>query len=869
MDLLPVNFYVLRFCGVWKERKDDNLIIRFISFCYRYTIVALIYHFTICEVIELVRMRNNVDDLTEGLFMVLTYICLCLKYLNILMRQSELHALLNCFRIKLCQPKDSTEELILKQYHLQAKKVICAFMLISQITGLLVLTAPLMSQNKRQLPLKMYVPYSMAELLPYLLTYLQQVGAVIYGVLLNVTFDSLVYGLIIHTCGQIELLCHRLSETFRFLQENSEEKRHGAIEKFAITECVRHHISVCSITQRIQSLFMWIVATLFFFSLVTLCTSIYQMSNKKLFGVEFFAFVMYLGSMLFQVFSYCWFGNELDLKNKSIAYAIYASNWTIVSVKQRKSLLFIMMISQRGRIISFYGICSLVLSTFTWILKTSYSAFNLLQQDERQLPMKMYVPYSMVKLLPYLLTYLEQAVAIIYGISIDIVLHSLVYGFTILACGQIDLLCYRLSETFRFLQLQDNSEEKGDDTIEKFAIAECRETIYQSDGLGIMDILPYNFRVLWFCGAWSEKNNNNFFVRFLSFCYRYAVVILIYEFTISEVIELVRTRDDIEDMTEGLFMALTYVALCFKYGNFLARKEEMSMLLDCFRRETCQPRNSEEKTILIKYDRKAKWCVRTFMSISQATCIALILAPIVGPQNTDRPLPFKTYLPYSISGLYPYLATYLQHVGAIFYGVLLNVSFDSLVYGFTLHVCGQIELLCYRLSKLFKPSHYPEQYRIDSGKGAMISECVRHHLYVHEIVRRIQSLFVWTVTVLFIFSLVTLCTSIFQMSKKKILSVGFLSLILYLGSMLFQVFFYCWYGNELQLKSKSIVDAIYSSDWTVASTRDRRSLLFVMAISQKGLKLSYYGIFNLALDTFTWILKTSYSAFNVLQQTSM
>jgi hypothetical protein len=161
----------------------------------------------------------------------------------------------------------------------------------------------------------------------------------------------------------------------------------------------------------------------------------------------------------------------------------------------------------------------------------------------------------------------------------------------------------------------------------------------------------------------------------------------------------------------------------------------------------------------------AKWCVKIFMSISQATCIALILAPIVGPQKTDRPLPFKTYLPYSISGLYPYLATYLKHAGAIFYGVLLNVSFDSLVYGFTLHVCGQIELLCYRLSKLFKPSHYPEQYRIDSGKGAMISECVRHHLYVHEIVRRIQSLFVWLVTVLFIFSLVTLCTSIFQMSK--------------------------------------------------------------------------------------------------------
>lgn len=161
----------------------------------------------------------------------------------------------------------------------------------------------------------------------------------------------------------------------------------------------------------------------------------------------------------------------------------------------------------------------------------------------------------------------------------------------------------------------------------------------------------------------------------------------------------------------------------------------------------------------------AKWCVRFFMSISQATCVALVLAPIVGPQDTDRPLPFKSYLPYSISGLYPYLATYLQHVAVIFYGVLLNVSFDSLVYGFTLHACGQIELLCYRLSEIFKDRLDADQYQTSSDKGAVIGECVRHHLQVHELVRRIQSLFVWTVTILFIFSMVTLCTSIFQMSK--------------------------------------------------------------------------------------------------------
>lgn len=81
-------------------------------------------------------------------------------------------------------------------------------------------------------------------------------------------------------------------------------------------------------------------------------------------------------------------------------------------------------------------------------------------------------------------------------------------------------------------------------------------------------------------------------------------MLLIYEFTISEVIELVRTRDHIEDITEGLFLTLTYIALCMKYGNFLARRDEVSMLLNCFRCKTCQPKNSEERMILVKYERK-------------------------------------------------------------------------------------------------------------------------------------------------------------------------------------------------------------------------------------------------------------------------
>ncbi|KAK2584713.1 hypothetical protein KPH14_007046 [Odynerus spinipes] len=374
-----------------------------------------------------------------------------------------------------------------------------------------------------------------------------------------------------------------------------------------------------------------------------------------------------------------------------------------------------------------------------------------------------------------------------------------------------------------------------------------------------MDILPVNFKVLSFCGVWREQEETRTFARLLNLCYKLFVITLIFCFTLLEFIELIVSHENIEDMSENLFIVFTYIALCIKFLNFLLRKKELSILLDLLREEICRPKNLAEAMILETYNRRAKWCALSFMALAQSTGIALVAAPIMELHRSARALPFKTYLPYSTVELYAYLATYLMHIASITYGILLNVSFDSLVYGFTLHACGQISILCERCTK-----------SLDSGSiSNEIEKCVRHHVLIHDLVKRIESLFVSTVAVLFFFSLITLCTSIFQMSKKDPLTVKFLSLVLYTGSMLLQVFFYCWYGNELRLKNKEIADAVYTGEWLISTPQDRRNIRFLMMISQKELLLSYHGIFSLNVDVFTWILKTSYSAFNILQQMSI
>jgi len=67
---------------------------------------------------------------------------------------------------------------------------------------------------------------------------------------------------------------------------------------------------------------------------------------------------------------------------------------------------------------------------------------------------------------------------------------------------------------------------------------------------------------------------------------------------------VIRTRDQIDELTEGLFLASTHVTLCLKYTNFLLRKKDVLELLDCLRVKVCQPKNSTEKMILKMHIRK-------------------------------------------------------------------------------------------------------------------------------------------------------------------------------------------------------------------------------------------------------------------------
>jgi len=161
----------------------------------------------------------------------------------------------------------------------------------------------------------------------------------------------------------------------------------------------------------------------------------------------------------------------------------------------------------------------------------------------------------------------------------------------------------------------------------------------------------------------------------------------------------------------------------------------------------------------------AKWSTISFMTISLSTGLGFIVTPALELfKGGERVLPLKSYIPYSVSNLLPYLATYLQQFLTLFYGIVLNVTFDCLVYGFTIQACAQIELMCCRLTDSLKKTG-DISFGRKSETSASIVECVRHHLLVSILLKKRRALFMWTVIIFFFFSLLIVCTSIFLLSK--------------------------------------------------------------------------------------------------------
>ncbi|KAL0112599.1 hypothetical protein PUN28_012116 [Cardiocondyla obscurior] len=84
--------------------------------------------------------------------------------------------------------------------------------------------------------------------------------------------------------------------------------------------------------------------------------------------------------------------------------------------------------------------------------------------------------------------------------------------------------------------------------------------------------------------------------------------------------------------------------------------------------------------------------------------------------------------------------------------------------------------------------------------------------------------------------------------------------------MFVEIFIFCWAGNEVMLKSMIVRESIYHTNWPLISVNEKKELMMIMMRSTIPIKFTSSFLITLSLQSYSNILKMSYSAFNVLKK---
>ncbi|XP_077264620.1 odorant receptor 46a-like [Temnothorax americanus] len=368
-----------------------------------------------------------------------------------------------------------------------------------------------------------------------------------------------------------------------------------------------------------------------------------------------------------------------------------------------------------------------------------------------------------------------------------------------------------------------------------------------------MRILQLTFKILTIVGCWRPQSCSSSCLRIVYDTYTVFFVILLHTFLVSQFLDIIWNVDNAEDFTENFYATLASVVSCSKMLSLLVNRKNINMLTNVLLEKPYKTLEVDEMRIRYKFDRLIYINTFCYIILVETTGVCFTVTSLFTVFRKGN-LTYRAWLPYDYcSSTIIFCLTYAHQLISLSVGSLVNVACDSLICGLMVHICCQFEILECRLSKI-------------SNNFNTLRDCVRHHDSILKYALKLNSKFKMTIAMQFIVSTLVVCSNLYQMTKSTALNASYLPLLLYMSCMLTQIFIYCWYGNEVKLKSTQLLNNIFAMDWVTMDRNLKEGLLFIMTRAAVPIEFTSAYVLSMNLDSFVGLLKTSYSAYNILKQ---
>ncbi|GAB1866219.1 Odorant receptor [Camponotus japonicus] len=364
-----------------------------------------------------------------------------------------------------------------------------------------------------------------------------------------------------------------------------------------------------------------------------------------------------------------------------------------------------------------------------------------------------------------------------------------------------------------------------------------------------MRVLEFTFTILTICGCWTPDSWTSSYKRFLYHIYAIFIFLLISTFTLSQFLDLILIVDNPDDFTDNFYMLLAMIISCCKMSSLLVNRDNIAMLTDVFMKKPCIPIEPDEIEIRRKFDKLIEVNTLHYAILIEFSSSSSVVQSLL-TDYWEGKLTFRAWLPFDYSSTILFHFMYFHQLIGLLVGALLHVACDSLICGLILHICCQIEILNYRMQRVIRNPKILRDY------------VIQHNLMI-KFAFMMNKKFRLTITFQFIVSTMVVCVTLYQLTKTN---ANVIQLGLYMLSMLTQIFLYCWYGNEVKLKSMQLTNNLFEIEWLMLREDVKKDLLTITRCGTVPIEFTSAYIFPMNLDSFVGLLKMSYSTYNILQQ---
>nr|AYN70666.1 odorant receptor 43a [Bactrocera minax] len=143
---------------------------------------------------------------------------------------------------------------------------------------------------------------------------------------------------------------------------------------------------------------------------------------------------------------------------------------------------------------------------------------------------------------------------------------------------------------------------------------------------------------------------------------------------------------------------------------------------------------------------------------------------------------------------------------------------------------------------------------------------IAYHARIARYVSDFNELVTYLVLIEFLLFSCVICSLLFCINivSKTTSTAEKISIVMYIGTMLYVLFTYYWQANGVLEMSLLVSDAAYEMQWYKCSRRFKRTLLIFIGRTQKPLQIRVGQMYPMTMEVFQSLLNTSYSYFTLL-----